>query len=120
MTLHPVYGFMFDKTKTSNAYQNLDLKFEYSDIKSFCYSFITEALFNHKLDLGINPEKPWEEIIMDNYYQVAYLFCGKKTDLFNQNVLNKIGINLFEEKNFGKNEFESQDILNLTFIIDRF
>lgn len=120
MKRHPTYGFMFDKSATSKAYETLNLKFDSPDIKSFCYSHITNAIFAHELDLGIDPEKPWEEIIMDNYYQIEYLFAGKITDAFKQISDARTGINISEEKNFGKSEFMTHNILNLTFLIHKF
>jgi hypothetical protein len=120
MKRHPTHGFMFDKSVTSKAYETLDLKFDSTDIKSFYYSHITNAIFAHDLDLGIDPEKPWEEIIMDNYYQIEYLFAGKITDSFKQISDGSIGITISEEKNFGKSEFKTHDILNLTFLIHKF
>mgnify|MGYP000908263060 CR=1 FL=1 len=120
MKRHPAYEFIFDKNVTSKVYETLNLKFDNPDTKAFCYSHIINAIFAHELDLGIDPEKPWEEIIMDNYYQIEYLFVGKITDAFKEISDDSIGITISEEKNFGKSEFKTHNILNLTFLIHKF
>ncbi len=65
-------------------------------------------------------QTPWEEISMKDYYQIEYLFVGeldsKKQTYISDDV---IGINIFEERMFGKNEFYSSNILNLTLTIDK-
>lgn len=119
MKCHSLFGFYFDDKITTEVYDKLNLKFENSDLKAFCYPFIEKAIREYQLDLGIDLEKPWEELVMDNYYQIEYLFSGKLSDVMNIIQDSQIGINIYEEHHFGAEEFGTDKILNLAFLIDR-
>ena len=56
---------------------------------------------------------------METHYQIEYIFIGKKSKNETHISDNFIGINVFEEDRFGREEFETKDLLNLTFIIDK-
>lgn len=119
MKHHSLVGFYFDDKITTEVYDKLNLKFENSDLKAFCYPFIEKAISEYQLALGIDLEKPWEELVMDNYYQIEYLFSGKLSDTMNIIEDSQIGINIYEEHRFGRQEFGTDNILNLAFLIDR-
>lgn len=74
----------------------------------------------NSFDVGIDFNKPWEELVLDeDYFQVEYLFVGKliyENRLFNDP---EIGINVFRESRFGKGHFDSRELLNLTLIIEK-
>ena len=57
---------------------------------------------------------------MEDYYQIEYLFVGK---LFNKEKYSindlLVGINIFKENRFGREQFGSDKLLNLTLIINK-
>lgn len=120
MTKHISEKFIFDKDATRKTYEKLDLKFNDNNLRDYCLTKILEAIQRTSLDVGIDYTKPWEEISMQDHYQIEYIFVGKIESKNDTNVSdNHIGINVFEEKMFGQKEFESEDLLNLTLIIDK-
>ena len=113
------YGFSFDQDATIKAYQSLGLMFENSEFRDFCLPIVKERLEIHEMNLGIDFEKPWEEIVMEHYYQVEYLFVGEIFDSSKVIFDEKIGINVFHEVNFGAGYFKTVKLLNLTIIIPK-
>gem|GEM_PF-4037644 len=72
------------------------------------------------LYIGVDYEKPWEEIETNDYYQIEYLFVGKLKSKSKTYIPDdQIGINIFEENMFGKLEFDNADLLNLTLVINK-
>lgn len=119
MTSHISEIFDFDKDATNKAYDKLDLKFDDIAGRDYCLEKILSAIRRNSLEIGIDFTKPWEEISMETHYQIEYIFIGKKSKNETHISDNFIGINVFEEDRFGREEFETKDLLNLTFIIDK-
>ena len=80
MTNHISEIFDFDKDATSKAYDKLDLKFDDTTARDDCLGKILSAIQRTSLDVGIDFTKPWEEISMENHYQIEYIFIGKKSN----------------------------------------
>lgn len=120
MTQHNSEIFWYDELATLEGYKKLDSKFTNNQVESQCLVKISDAVTRHLLSIGIDFQKPWESIPMKDYYQIEYLFVGKLDSKMQTYIFDDvIGINIFEERMFGKNEFNSSDILNLTLIIDK-
>jgi hypothetical protein len=120
MEKHSSQLFHYDKEKTRLGYNKLDYKFSDSIIKNNCIEKVINAMQRNLIDVGIDIQKPWEELLLDeNHYQIEYLFVGK---INNKNGFihdSEIGINIFEETRFGQENFNSKDLLNLTLIIEK-
>lgn len=98
----------------------LNLEFSNQIIQLYCLPIIHAAIQRHDLDLGVNYAKPWEEIEMNDSFQIQYLFVGKLESKSKNYIPNdQIGINIFEENMFGKLEFDHEHILSLTLIINK-
>lgn len=120
MTKHKSNIFHFDKQATEFVYRETDNKFHSDKIELYCLPKINQLVIRQLIDIGIDFKKPWEEIEMDHYYQIEYLFIGRLVSKEENYVLDEqIGINVFEEKMFGKTEFGSDEVLNMTLIIDK-
>jgi hypothetical protein len=120
MKKHSSQIFLYDKEKTRLGYSELDYKFSDSIIENNCVGKVINAMERNSLDIGVDFQKPWEELLLDdNHYQIEYLFVGKIRNKSEVIIDPEIGINIFEEDRFGKDIFESEDILNLTLIIEK-
>ncbi len=121
MKQHSSGKFLFDEELTELTYSRLDYGFSDSGIRDICLETITKAVDRHSLDIGIDFQKPWEEIELDeNHFQLEYLFAGEMkghTELTIDD--QEIGINIFRESRFGAKEFGHNRILNLTLIVER-
>jgi hypothetical protein len=81
---------------------------------------IKELVARQDLQIGINFMKPWEEIEMDDYYLIEYLFVGRLITKNTPYIIDQeIGVNFNLENRFGQSEFESEDIINLTLLINK-
>lgn len=120
MTKHISNIFQFDKQSTHVVYNELTDKFQNNKTESFCLPKIKDAAKRQVLDIGIDFNKPWEEVELDDYYQIEYLFVGRLESKNNTYILDdQIGINVFEDTMFGKTEFGTEEILSLTLIIEK-
>lgn len=120
MEKHHSNIFLYDKKATQSGYGKLNTEFSDLSIKNNCLSLVKDAMKRNDFDIGIDFSKPWEELELDeNHYQIEYLFVGK---IINKTKVLKdiyVGINIFQENRFGKNVFDSEDILNLTLIVEK-
>jgi hypothetical protein len=111
----------FDKQKTEKGYDHFNTVICFpNETWKKCLALIKEMSLRQNLDIGIDFFKPWEEIKMKYYYQIEYLFVGKlfnKKDYYINDLL--VGINIFKENRFGQKQFDSDNILNLTLIINK-
>ncbi|MBB6461979.1 hypothetical protein [Flammeovirga kamogawensis] len=120
MKKHLSQLFLYDEEKTRLGYSELDYKFSDSIIKTICIEKVTRAMERNSIDIGVDFQKPWEELLLDdNHFQIEYLFVGKlrnKSEFINDP---EIGINFFEENRFGKDIFDSKEVLKLILIIEK-
>lgn len=120
MEKHTSEIFFYDKELTRLGYIQLNYRFSNSIIEKNCIDKVIKALKKNSIDIGIDIQKPWEELILDeNHYQIEYLFVGKikyKNRLIRDS---EVGINILAENRFGQDIFNSKDLLNLTLIIEK-
>ncbi len=120
MTKHTSNIFQYSKQSTEVVYKELSNKFHNVKTEVFCLPKIKDAAIRHLIDIGVDFNKPWEEIVQDDYYQIEYLFVGRLESKNKTYILDdQIGMNVFEENMFGKPEFGTEEILNLTLIIEK-
>ena len=113
-------SIIIDKRLTESVYTVLELQFEDLLIKGKCLEKIRSAIMRNNIDFGIDYNKPWETIDIDDHYQIEYLFCGQIMKSKSMYISDKIiGINIYNETNFGALEFGTDKILNLTLIIEK-
>ena len=120
MKRHSSNIFQFDKTLTQKGYENLAHKFVEERIKKSYLNTLIKAMGRNLIDIGIDYNKPWEEICLnEKHFQIEYLFVGKLLIPESGYILDdEIGINIFPESRCGVNEFYSEDILNLTLMVE--
>lgn len=114
--------FIYDKELTLNGYKKTSDCFLNDYRKEKCLNKILEAVKRNNLDeIGVDFNKPWEDLDLDNkYYQIEYVFVGEiLTPVYGFIPDENIGINVYRESRFGVNEFETEKLLNLTFIIEK-
>lgn len=122
MKKHSSNLFIFDKELTLKAYKKSSNCFAVEKMKVTCLNKIVEAIKSNQLeDIGIDYNKPWEDLDLDfRYYQIEYLFVGEILTPSRGYISDtEIGINIYKESRFGMVEFETEKILNLTFIIEK-
>lgn len=120
MVQHKSKLFEYDKQLTEKGYANPNAVGINPSGRSKYIELIKNAFKQEELNLGIDIDKPWEEIEMEDYFQIEYLFVGKLLDNPPNPISNdKVGLNIYQENKFGKQEFQSQNILNLTVLIDK-
>lgn len=120
MVQHKSKLFEYDKQLTEKGYTNYSTAEVDPSGRSKYIKQIKNAFKQEELDLGIDVDKPWEEIEMQDYFQFEYLFVGKLLENPSNPISNdKVGFNIYQEDKFGKQEFQSQNILNLTVILNK-
>ncbi|SFG66503.1 hypothetical protein SAMN05421739_103212 [Pontibacter chinhatensis] len=120
MIQHKSKLFEYDKQLTEKGYASYSTTGINPSGRSKYIKLIKTAFKQEDFDLGIDVDKPWEEIEMQDYFQIEYLFVGKLLENPPNPISNdKVGFNIYQEDKFGKQEFQSQNILNLTVIIDK-
>lgn len=120
MVRHRSNLFEYDKRLTDKGYSIYTIIEVNPSGRSKCIELIKGAFKQEELDLGIDIDKPWEEIELQNHIQIESLFVGKLLNNPSSPISNdKVGLNFYRENKFGKQEFQSQNILNLTVIIDK-
>ncbi len=114
----------FDKEKTESGYLQFELdpisQTEWDQVKSRLPSIIQELVSKKSIDfVGINFDKPFELLEIDNKLFIEYLFVGKlkdKNQLFIDD--DDFAINIFLEDRFGENIFGTDNLLNLTITLN--
>ena len=120
MIQHRSQLFEYDKPLTEKGYAIYNVAGINPLGRSKYIELIKSVFKQEELDLGIDIDKPWEEIEMQNYIQIEYLFVGSLLHDSSNPILNdEVGLNFYPENIFGKKEFQSENILNLTVIIDK-
>lgn len=112
--------FSYDKELTEKAYEKSVLSFLNEDIKAKCLLKILSSVERHSIHLGIDFQKPWEEIEMEDVYTIEYLFVGELKSLKSYTIDDElVGINIYNERRFGEKEFGTESLLNMTFVINK-
>lgn len=112
--------FLYSKESTKLGYLEIGYSFQNPVIQKSCFDRIIRAMKRNSFDVGIDYNKPWEELVLgEDHFQVEYLFVGKLIDENRSFKDPEIGINIFREGRFGKGEFDSSELLNLTLIIEK-
>lgn len=120
MTKHNSNIFQFDKSATELVYNNQNNHFQNDRILTGCLPLIQRVLIRHHIDVGVDFEKPWEVLLLPDHFQIEYLLVGRlESKIITHISDDEIGINVFEERMFGKQEFGTEELLNLTLIIDK-
>ena len=111
------------KLRNHKVYNNLDLKFSNLLLEKKCLDLIHLTKDSFLNNLGIDFSKPWEEYYNDDSLYIEYVF---ESDLTAGEFINKhkpkhdlFGVNVDNEKRFGIDIFNTENILNLSLIFNK-